>query len=62
MHQFEKVEQFVLTSPHDDESWKMMDEMIAHSEEFYNDLGEFRNLLKHSNLLFQVHKIKIKRY
>lgn len=39
VHQFEKVEQFVLTSPHDDESWKMMDEMIAHSEEFYNDLG-----------------------
>uniref|UniRef100_A0A8D8TBG9 serine--tRNA ligase n=2 Tax=Cacopsylla melanoneura TaxID=428564 RepID=A0A8D8TBG9_9HEMI len=39
VHQFEKVEQFVLTSPHDDESWKMMDEMIANSEEFYKDLG-----------------------
>ncbi|KAL1452861.1 hypothetical protein WDU94_007049 [Cyamophila willieti] len=39
VHQFEKVEQFVLTSPHDDESWKMMDEMITNSEEFYKDLG-----------------------
>ncbi|KAI5727801.1 hypothetical protein M8J77_007083 [Diaphorina citri] len=39
VHQFEKVEQFVLTSPHDDESWKMLDEMIQNSEEFYADLG-----------------------
>lgn len=39
VHQFEKVEQFVLTSPHDGESWKMMEEMIENSEEFYNDLG-----------------------
>ncbi|KAI5724077.1 hypothetical protein M8J76_015048 [Diaphorina citri] len=38
VHQFEKVEQFVLTSPHDDESWKMLDEMIQNSEEFYADL------------------------
>lgn len=27
VHQFEKVEQFVLCSPHDDESWKMLDEV-----------------------------------
>jgi len=34
VHQFEKVEQFVITSPHDDESWKMMDEMINNAETF----------------------------
>lgn len=34
VHQFEKVEQFVLTSPHDDESWKALDEMIGNAEEF----------------------------
>lgn len=39
VHQFEKVEQFVLTSPFDDESWKMMDEMIANAEEFCQSLG-----------------------
>lgn len=39
VHQFEKVEQFVLTSPHDDESWKMLDELISNAEEFYQDLG-----------------------
>jgi seryl-tRNA synthetase len=39
VHQFEKVEQFVMTSPHDDESWKMLDEMIANSEDFYQSLG-----------------------
>ncbi|CAH1783789.1 unnamed protein product, partial [Owenia fusiformis] len=39
VHQFEKVEQFVLTSPHDDESWKMFDEMIGNAEEFCQSLG-----------------------
>ncbi|CAH0713169.1 unnamed protein product, partial [Brenthis ino] len=39
VHQFEKVEQFVLTSPHDNKSWEMMDEMIANAEEFYQILG-----------------------
>merc|ERR1719376_971559 len=34
VHQFEKVEQFVITSPHDDESWKTMDEMISNAENF----------------------------
>merc|ERR1712066_354844 len=34
VHQFEKVEQFVITSPHDDESWKIMDEMIGNAESF----------------------------
>ncbi|KAK5648426.1 hypothetical protein RI129_003318 [Pyrocoelia pectoralis] len=34
VHQFEKVEQFCLTSPHDNKSWEMMDEMISNAEEF----------------------------
>lgn len=34
VHQFEKVEQFCLTSPHDNHSWEMMNEMINNSEEF----------------------------
>uniref|UniRef100_A0A0K8TQS8 serine--tRNA ligase n=1 Tax=Tabanus bromius TaxID=304241 RepID=A0A0K8TQS8_TABBR len=39
VHQFEKVEQFVLTSPHDNKSWAMMDEMIENAEQFYQSLG-----------------------
>ncbi|XP_055375797.1 serine--tRNA ligase, cytoplasmic [Condylostylus longicornis] len=39
VHQFEKVEQFVLTSPYDNQSWEMMDEMIANAEEFCQSLG-----------------------
>lgn len=39
VHQFEKVEQFVLTSPHDNASWQMMDEMIGNAEQFCQDLG-----------------------
>jgi len=37
VHQFEKVEQFVLTHP--DESWKEHDAMIKMAEEFYQSLG-----------------------
>jgi seryl-tRNA synthetase len=37
VHQFEKVEQFVLTEP--EKSWEMFDSMIAASEEFYQSLG-----------------------
>lgn len=39
VHQFEKVEQFVLTSPHDNKSWEMMDEMIGNAEAFCQSLG-----------------------
>lgn len=39
VHQFEKVEQFVLTSPHDNKSWEMMDEMITNAEDFTKALG-----------------------
>jgi len=39
VHQFEKIEQFVITSPHDDASWKALDEMIGNAEEFCQLLG-----------------------
>lgn len=39
VHQFEKVEQFCLTSPFDNKSWEMMDEMISNAEGFCQDLG-----------------------
>lgn len=39
VHQFEKVEQFIIASPHDDESWKLMDEMLNNAEDFYQSLG-----------------------
>ncbi|BES97693.1 seryl-tRNA synthetase [Nesidiocoris tenuis] len=39
VHQFEKVEQFTLTSPFDNKSWEMFDEMIGNAEKFYQDLG-----------------------
>lgn len=39
VHQFEKVEQFMITSPHDDASWKALEEMIANAEAFYQALG-----------------------
>ncbi|XAR63610.1 Serine--tRNA ligase [Bertholletia excelsa] len=35
VHQFEKVEQFCITSPNGNESWEMHEEMIKNSEEFY---------------------------
>lgn len=37
VHQFEKVEQFVITDPA--KSWEMFDTMIANSEAFYQSLG-----------------------
>jgi len=39
VHQFEKVEQFVVCSSRGGQSWKLMDEMLANSEEFYQALG-----------------------
>ncbi|XP_009784692.1 serine--tRNA ligase-like [Nicotiana tabacum] len=35
VHQFEKVEQFCLTSPNGNDSWDMHEEMIKNSEEFF---------------------------
>ncbi|CEP07036.1 hypothetical protein [Parasitella parasitica] len=37
VHQFEKIEQFVLTEP--EKSWDMFNEMIKHSEDFFKSLG-----------------------
>ncbi|KAF8352086.1 hypothetical protein F5887DRAFT_933888 [Amanita rubescens] len=37
VHQFEKVEQFVITDP--GKSWEMFEQMISTSEEFYQSLG-----------------------
>ncbi|KAK3101670.1 hypothetical protein FSP39_005358 [Pinctada imbricata] len=39
VHQFEKVEQFVLTSPFENKSWEMFDEMIKNAEDFNQLLG-----------------------
>ncbi|TYJ50261.1 hypothetical protein E1A91_A01G193900v1 [Gossypium mustelinum] len=38
VHQFEKVEQFCITSPNGNESWDMHEEMIKNSEGFYHML------------------------
>jgi len=45
IHQFEKVEQFCIVSPDDDASWKMHEEMIRTSEEFYDSLGLHYNVV-----------------
>ncbi|CAG8511625.1 9775_t:CDS:2 [Funneliformis mosseae] len=37
VHQFEKIEQFVITEP--EKSWEQFDQMINISEEFYQSLG-----------------------
>jgi len=39
VHQFEKVEQFVITSPEENKSWEMFNEMINNAEEFNKSLG-----------------------
>jgi len=39
VHQFQKVEQFIISSPHDGVSWQLMDEMIGNAEEFCQLLG-----------------------
>jgi len=39
VHQFEKLEQFCITSPKDNLSWEMMTEMILNAEEFCKSLG-----------------------
>lgn len=39
VHQFDKIEQFVVCSPRGDESWRLQEEMITASEDFYKSLG-----------------------
>jgi seryl-tRNA synthetase len=38
VHQFQKIEQFVITSPKDDHSWTEMENMISNAEEFFQSL------------------------
>ncbi|XP_078430837.1 seryl-tRNA synthetase / serine-tRNA ligase [Wolffia australiana] len=38
IHQFEKVEQFCITTPTGNDSWEMHEEMIKNSEDFYKEL------------------------
>ncbi|GAA0174888.1 aminoacyl-tRNA synthetase [Lithospermum erythrorhizon] len=39
VHQFEKIEQFCMTSPNGNDSWDMHEEMIKNSEDFYKLLN-----------------------
>ncbi|XP_057800349.1 LOW QUALITY PROTEIN: serine--tRNA ligase-like [Salvia miltiorrhiza] len=39
VHQFEKVEQFCMTSPNANDSWEMHEEMLKNSEDFYQLLN-----------------------
>lgn len=39
VHQFEKVEQFCITSPNGNDSWDMHEEMLKNSEDFYKELN-----------------------
>lgn len=39
VHQFEKIEQFCITSPRDNKSWEMFETMIGNAEEFNKQLG-----------------------
>jgi seryl-tRNA synthetase len=38
-HEFEKVEQFCITSPDGNDSWEMHEETIRNAEDFYKELG-----------------------
>ncbi|KAK8969532.1 Serine--tRNA ligase [Platanthera guangdongensis] len=44
VHQFQKIEQFCITSPNENKSWEMHEEMLLNSEKCYQEL----------NLLYQV--------
>lgn len=39
VHQFDKIEQFVVTKPDDGASWEMLETLIGNAEEFYTSLG-----------------------
>ena len=39
VHQFDKLEQFVVTKPEDGESWEELERKINNAEEFYKSLG-----------------------
>ncbi|KAJ3682586.1 hypothetical protein LUZ60_015159 [Juncus effusus] len=39
VHQFQKIEQFCITSPNGNDSWDMHEEMLKNAEDFYKELG-----------------------
>lgn len=39
VHQFDKIEQFCVTSPEDNASYEMLEQMITNAEEFYKNIG-----------------------
>lgn len=39
VHQFEKIEQFVVCSPREQDSWNALEEIISTSQDFYESLG-----------------------
>eukprot|EP00126_Sphaerothecum_destruens_P000022 Sdes_comp10028_c0_seq1m1618 len=39
VHQFEKLEQFCITSPREQHSWDMMEQMLTNARDLYEDLG-----------------------
>lgn len=39
IHQFEKVEQFMITTPEGNASWEAMEEMLTNAEDFYQSLN-----------------------
>lgn len=39
VHQFDKIEQFCVTSPDDELSYEMLEDMIKNAEEFYKSIG-----------------------
>lgn len=39
VHQFDKIEQFCVTTPDDNESYDMLETMIGNAEEFYKSIG-----------------------
>ena len=38
VHQFEKIEQFCVTSPNGNDSWEVHEEMLKNSEDFYQEV------------------------
>lgn len=58
VHQFEKVEQFCLTSPNGNDSWEMHEEMIKNSEDFYKEVTSLSlTLLALSSAFFSLLKL-----
>ena len=47
IHQFEKVEQFFVTSCNNNASWEAFEEMLSNAEDFYTSLGLHYQVMKH---------------